>query len=144
MNSFQNMTNFKEITNAISIAENLLISDSKLYESIFAKNDWKYDKIKSGAEVAYNLVEIQRKPIHVLTYKPWNPWTKAIGYFDGKAIHINTRKLPFMTTVEIAANLVHEYAHYCGYSHGSNFKTGFKCKYSVPYFLSENIEKWIQ
>jgi hypothetical protein len=138
---FVNNTIHKEIDQAIKLAESLLNIESPMIDSVRDKDDWKYNSGGSIA-IASNLLK-EHSPIQVYTYKPKLPWSKAIGYFDGKAIHINSRKLPFMTTVEIASNLIHEYAHCCGYSHGSNFKTDFKCKYSVPYFLSSNVEKWI-
>lgn len=140
---FLNMTTSKEIVDAIKLAEMLLVPYTSLFESVNRKDDWKFDHIQNGTEVSWNLCVKQRSPIPVFTYKPFNPFTKAIGYFDGKAIHINSRKLPFMTTVEITGMLLHEYAHYCGFTHGNNFKTDFKCKYSVPYFLSENASRWL-
>lgn len=140
---FKNNTIFKEIDTAIAMAESLLQFESILDEHVSLKHDWKYDRITSGKSVSNNLIGTLRNPIHVFTYKPFNPWTKAIGYFDGKAIHVNIRKLPGMTAKEIASNLIHEYAHYCGYTHGNNFKTKEKCLYSVPYFLSSNVERWL-
>lgn len=140
---FQNMTTSREIAEAIKLADILLLPYTGLFESVKAKDDWKFDSVRIGMDVAWSLCVSKRPSIPVFTYKPFNPFTKAIGYFDGKSIHINSRKLPFMTTVEIAANLIHEYAHYCGYTHGSNWKTEEKCLYSVPYFLSENISKWL-
>lgn len=133
------------VREAIKNAEKLLSSDSKMIEEIRNKSDFKYDS-GGGEWVAWVLLK-ERPPIDVQTYKPKNPWTKAIGYFDGVSIHINSRKLPYMTIEDITANLCHEYAHYAGFHHGkgwgSNKKTLDKCLYSVPYFISENILKWI-
>lgn len=140
---FQNNTIHREIDQAIELAEDLLNMGSNLSTSLAVKNTWKYDNIKMGITVVENLIIVKRKPIQVLTYKPRIPWSMAIGGFKNGHIQINIKKLPYMTTVEIAANLLHEYAHYCGYSHGNNFKTKEKVQFSVPYFLSENVSKWI-
>lgn len=146
MKRFKNNTIHKEIDQAIALTESLLQPESILDEAVTLKKDWRYGASQYGippVPVAWNLILNKRPPIDVYTYKPKIPWSKAIGYFDGKAIYINVRKLPFMTTVDIAANLIHEYAHYCGYKHGSNYKTKEKCLYSVPYFLSENVARWL-
>lgn len=140
---FFNMTASKEVNDAVKLAGMQLLPYTKLFEAVSNKDDWKYDNIQNGSQVSWSLCVTERKPLPVFTYKPFNPFTKAVGYFDGKAIHINSRKLPFMTTVEIASNLIHEYAHYCGFTHGSNYKTKEKCLYSVPYFLSENLSRWL-
>lgn len=143
MNRFLNMTSNQEIKFAIGQANNLLMAGSNMIEDIFKKNDWKFNS-GSGASIAMNLLTL-RAPIQVFTYRPFNPLTRAIGYYDGKAIHINIRKLPDLTHLEIVSNLVHEFSHHAGYSHGSNWKTEEKIKYSVPYYLSENIRqgKWL-
>lgn len=140
---FQNNVTDKKVAEAIKIADALLLGQNKLHEELKQKHDWKYDQIKDGYEVAFQLFKL-RAPIQVFTYKPLNPWTSAIGYFDGKAIHINIRKLPGMTVKSIVGNLLHEYSHYCGFTHGNNYKTKEKCLYSVPYFISENVHRWIQ
>jgi len=138
---FDNRTVNKEIDSAISSALYLLRPTSKMIMEIENKNDFKFNS-GLGEEVAKKLLEL-REPLKIFTYRPMNPWTKAVGYFDGESIHINVRKLPFMSIVDITANLLHEYAHYCGYSHGNNYKTKEKCLYSVPYYISENIGKWL-
>lgn len=138
---FDNRTIDAKIDIACFEASKLLTAMSKMMLEIEDKNDFKYESGK-GQEVYKNLL-ITRQPIKVFTYRPFNPWTSAIGYFDGESIHINIRKLPLMSIVDITANLLHEYAHYCGYSHGNNYKTKEKCLYSVPYWISENIGRWL-
>lgn len=135
---FKNNVIDKNVAHAIKEVESLLTPDSTMIKDLSAKNDFQYE---SGGMVHLVLLE-QRQPIPVFTYRPWNPWTKAIGYFDGKAIHINITKLDKFDFKELCGLLLHEYAHYCGFKHGNNFKTEHKCKYSVPYYLSENITKW--
>lgn len=135
---FINNTYDLEINRAIDNAEKLLTLYSKMANDLTLKNDWKYGV---RGDVLKTLL-IERKPIEIYTYRPWNPWTKAIGYFDGKAIHINIKRL-LMDTVDLTGLLLHEYAHYCGYTHGNNYKTEDKCLYSVSYYLSENVEKWL-
>lgn len=138
---FENRTIQPEIAQAIEIAERLLLSMSKMMIELEDKNDWKYNS-GQGKDVVINL-QLRQAPLKVFTYKPINPWSSAIGYFDGFSMHINTRKLPFMSVKDIAANLLHEYCHYAGFTHGNNYKTKDKCLYSVPYYVSENIDKWI-
>lgn len=138
---FVNNTNNATVDRAIKIAEELLKPDSKMMLDLMVKNDWKYD---SGDGIAVvSKIQAPKAPIEVNFYKPWNRWSSAIGYFDGKAIFINIRKFPFMYIDDIVANLCHEYMHYVGFHHGNNYKTEEKCLYSVPYFVSENIKLWI-
>lgn len=141
MKRFQNMTTSTKIDAAIEIAERLLSVGSKMLTEISTKNDFKYNS-GTGLDIAVDL-RITREPVKVFTYKSFNPWSAAIGYFDGKAIHINIRKLPNMDAIDVARNLCHEYSHYCGFGHGNNYKTKEKTLYSVPYFISENLQKWI-
>lgn len=150
MKRFKNMTFHEEITLAIKSAERLLDFGSPMIEHIRKKNDFKYDS-GSGYNVSLTLL-IPRKEILVFTYSPKNPFSAAIGYFDGKAIFLNARKLPSMHIQDIVANLVHEYAHYCSYHHTdpgfwgkrrANYKTDHKCQFSVPYYLSENVGRWL-
>jgi hypothetical protein len=141
MKRFENRTNQSKINAAIEIAEKLLNIDSKMLGEIAFKNDFKYNS-GVGFVVANALIK-ERPLIPVFTYKSFNPWSAAIGYFDGKAIYVNIRKLPSMDAIDVAKNLCHEYSHYCGFGHGNNYKTKEKTLYSVPYFISENLQKWI-
>jgi hypothetical protein len=138
---FQNNVIDKKVAQAITEAERLLQKESDLILNVTLKNDFKYNS-GLGENVAMELLK-ERPPLPVFTYTPWNPWSRAIGYFDGKAMYLNLRKLPSMSIEEIAANLIHEYSHYAGFRHGSNYKTREKCLYSVPYFLSSNTGKWL-
>ena len=138
---FKNCTLDPKIAEAIKTAELLLTDISPMINDIRYKNDFKFNS-GSGAQVAANLLLMQA-PVKVFTYKPFNPWSSAIGYFDGESIHVNLRRLPSMSKVDVTANLLHEYAHYCGLTHGNNYKTQEKCLYSVPYYISENISSWI-
>lgn len=138
---FENNVLDKNVSRAVFCANSLLQHESILDEAVYLKNDWRYDDIALGSSVSFNLMS-DKKPLPIYTYKPLNPWTKAIAYYDGKAIHFNIRKLSSLTVTEITGTLLHEYSHYCGFTHGSNWKTKEKCLYSVPYFLSENVSKW--
>jgi hypothetical protein len=141
MKRFQNLTNQQKISDAILIAENLLSFKSNMMTEIKLKNDFKYGS-GTGENVFQELYK-DHPIVNIYTYRSFNPWSAAIGYSDGKAIYTNVRKLPSMSVVDVVGNILHEYAHYCGFSHGNNYKTEEKCLYSVPYYLSENIEKWI-
>lgn len=140
---FDNRSNDPKIKEAILKATELLWNiSSPMIESISKKNDWKYNS-GTGEEIAVKLALLFCKPLPVFTYRPKNPFTRAVGYYDGKAMHINIKKLAYMEHKDIVANLLHEYAHHCGYGHGNNYKTQEKCLYSVPYFISENVGKWL-
>jgi hypothetical protein len=138
---FRNCIISHEINHAIKQVEKLLNVDSSMIKELQSKNDWRFNSGTSG-EVIVKLLE-DREPINVYTYRPWNPFSKAVGYYDGKAIHISVKALESFNFEKLCGLLVHEYSHYCGFSHGNNYKTDEKCKYSVPYFLSENITKWV-
>lgn len=141
MKRFQNQTNQSKISDAIVIAESLLVYNSKMLVDVSKKNDFKFESGK-GVEVSLALYASQ-SIVNVYTYKPFNRWTSAIGYSDGKDIFVNIRKLPERSVLDVAANLLHEFAHHAGFKHGNNFKTQEKVDFSVPYYLSENILKWI-
>jgi hypothetical protein len=137
---FKNCVIDNNIPHAIKQVEKLLEVDSLMIKELQSKNDWKFNSGTAG-EVIVKLLE-EREPIKIYTYRPWNPFTKAIGYYDGTAIHININKLDSFDFKELCGLLLHEYAHYCGFKHANNFKSKEKCLYSVPYFLSENIDRW--
>ncbi len=138
---FNNKIVNPKLDEACKIADDLLQTGSKMIEEVSKKNDFKYDS-GMGMFIALNLIRV-REPIKINSYKPFYPFTKALGYFDGEAIWINIRKMEVLAVNDLVGLLLHEYAHYCGYKHGNNFKSKDKCITSVPYFLSENIAKWI-
>jgi hypothetical protein len=138
---FTNKTGNNDVTMALITAHVLLTDGSKMINEIRVKNDFKYGSGR-GALVASRLLD-QRLPIEVFMYRPWNPWTAAVGYFDGEAIHVNSRKVGSFNLVDIVGLLLHEYGHYCGFYHGNNYKTQEKCLFSVNYFMSENVGKWV-
>lgn len=144
MPKFQNRTNYIAITNAVKAADKLFDPFSPMMRELQHKNDWGYDS-GSGNEVRQRLMG--GDIIGIYTYRPWNPFTKAIGYFDGTNIHINIYKLPKLTHKELVGLLLHEGAHGAGFNHGTgpfrNYKTKHKCLYSVNYYMSENVGKWL-
>lgn len=112
-----------------------------MMNEILFKNDFKYDS-GTGYQVAKKISECS-KVAPVFFYKPKNPFTRAMGYSDGKAIYLNSRKFKDFCFNDLVGLLLHEAAHLYGFSHGSNFKTKEKCEASVPYYLSENVGRWI-
>lgn len=78
--------------------------------------------------------------VRVLGYKPFNPFSKVVGYtvhdddLTNDTIYINLRKLPSMSPQEVAGNILHECLHLINFGHGSNKLTKDKRK-SVPYFF---------
>jgi hypothetical protein len=138
---FRNCIISNEIDHAVKQVEKLLTPESTMIKELIGKDDFKYGA-KYGADVVTKLLEY-RDPINVYSYKPFNPFSSAVGYFDGKAIYISTKALNTFDFEKFCGLLLHEYAHYCGFKHGSNFPSGDKRKFSVPYYLSSNITKWV-
>lgn len=136
---FRNCVIDKEIGLAIKECETLLVEGSNIMEEIKTRA-FKFDS-GLGHQIVTNLLS-QRPPVSVFVYKAKNPWSAALGYSDGKSIYINTRKLP-INKRDLVGLLLHEYSHYCGYSHGNNWPSEEKNVYSVPYFISSNIARWI-
>jgi hypothetical protein len=136
---FRNCVIDKEIGLAIKECELLLAENSNIMEEIKVKA-FKFNS-GLGPQIVLNLLK-ERPPISVFVYKTKNPWSAALGYSDGKAIYINTRKLP-INRRDLIGLLLHEYSHFCGYSHGNNWPSEEKNIYSVPYFISSNISRWI-
>lgn len=138
---FRNCLISNEVNHAIKQVEKLLTEDSSMIKELSTKNDFKYGS-GVGESVVKKLLK-EREPINVYSYRPWNPLTKAVGYYDGKYIHINVKALATFDFEKLCGLLLHEYSHYCGFSHGSNWKDKEKVLYSVPYYLSENITRWV-
>ena len=136
---FLNKTDSLIIDTAISDAESLLKPNSPVFKDILNKNDWKYDS-GPGADIVARLI-MPKPPIEVFYYKPIYPWSAALGYYDGESIHINYRKV--LNHSAIVGLLLHEYAHYCGFKHANNYKSKDKVLFSVPYWLSENVNKYL-
>lgn len=137
---FRNNIIDPKVNEAVKIANDLLTAGSSMIDHISNKEDFKYNS-GHGIQVALNLILV-REPIDIYVYKPFYPFSKAIGYYDGECIWINSRKMQVLDISNLIGLLLHEYAHYCGYKHGSNYKSKEKCLYSVPYYLSENIKLW--
>lgn len=137
---FENCTLHHNISHAIEQVEKLLHPSSKMIKELSQKNDFKFNS-GLGSDVVLRLLTLG-KTLKIFTYRPWNPFSRAMGYYDGKAIHININKIDSFDYGEICGLLLHEYAHHCGFAHGNNFPSKEKNLYSVPYFLSTNITKW--
>lgn len=141
MSRFDNRTLDKSINAAIIVANYLLYGSSNMMEELSNKNDWRYNS--GDGELVFLKIVNYKGITPVFFYKPFNPWTKAMGYSDGKAIYLNSRKFKDFSFNDLVGLLCHEYLHMVGFSHGNNYKTEEKCLYSVNYFVSENIGKWI-
>ena len=138
---FVNLTSYRCLAAAIDAAERQLSPNSRMMSELVSKNDWKYGA-GTGEEVSRQLLKCQ-KIVGIYTYRPWWPWSKACAYFDGRAIHLNRYKFKKLTFEQVVGILCHEYAHAAGFTHGNNYKTAEKCLYSVPYYVSENIGRWL-
>lgn len=141
MSKFDNRTLDKSINAAIVISNNLLGLHSEMLHDISNKDNFKYNS-GTGDEIVNKILKCN-KIAPIFFYKPFNPFTKAIGYSDGKAIYLNSRKFKDLSFNDLVGLLCHEYLHMVGFGHGNNYKTEEKCLYSVNYFVSENISRWI-
>lgn len=138
---FQNNVINKNVAAAIVDAERLLRPESKMMQELRLKNDFKYNS-GTGEEV-YNKIVNCDVIAPVFTYRPFWFRSKVLGYADGKAIYLNLYKLDKLNHTEVVGLCLHEYLHMAGFNHKSNFKTQDKVLYSVPYFVSEGISRWI-
>ena len=141
---FRNCVISKEVPRAINDATSLLFAYSPMIRELKElKNHFKYDTPENFVEMLLST----KKIINVYTYRPKNPWSKVIGYYSEGKIHLNLKKLPTMDHYELVGFLLHEYAHYSGLNHGTgftrNYVTDDKLIYSVPYYLSQNVKRWI-
>ena len=73
--------------------------------------------------------------ISVKSYRTRNPFSSVVGYFDGKTIWVNTRKID-MPLEDRTANIWHELSHAMGWQHKGNRVTEFNLK-TVPYLGSK-------
>lgn len=139
---FHNRTLSKEINGAIIKANDLFNPESLMMKELLFKNDFKF-----GSGTGYQVckkIDLCEIVAPVFFYKPRNPWTKAMGYSDSNGIHLNSRKFQWFSHSALVGLLCHEWLHFGPkFSHGNNYKTKEKCLYSVNYFVSENIEKWL-
>ena len=143
MNRFENRTLDKGINAVIIKANELLYPNSNMLRELIDKNDFKF-KSGDGKDVVNKIVYC-KAVAPIFFYKPKNPFTRAMGYSDGKAIYLNSRKFKDFSFNDLVGLICHEYLHMVGFSHGNNYKTAEKCLYSVNYFVSESISqgKWI-
>lgn len=139
---FVNMTNNASLNEAAQKAEMLLEPGSKMLWELWHKDDFKYETEKNGDHYL-KLIE-NREPVKILTYKPLWRFTSAIAMTSGDgAIHFNIYKLDKTSLASKVGTILHEYAHICGFKHGNNYRTKEKDQFSVPYYLSSNVEKWL-
>lgn len=137
---FDNRTIEPRVYKAIMDAEYLLLPDSKMMAELAVKDDFAFNS-GTGKEVVHKIVNCNKKAA-VYFYKPFNPFTKALGYSDGKDIHLNVRVFDKLSHNDLVGLLCHEWLHFL-FSHGNNYKTEFKVKFSVNYFVSENVSRWL-
>lgn len=132
-----------KLYSCIVSAELKLTENSDMIKYVRSRNDWKYNS-GTGERVATELLK-KRTPVSVYVVKKTRK-TSAIAYFQNGDIYLYADYLEAADEKSIVATLIHEYAHHCGFNHyssfgTSNFKTKHKVKYSVPYNLSDSIEK---
>lgn len=141
MKRFKNNVISKKVAEAIIVAERLLLSDSAMISELQGKDDFRFNS-GNGFEICHKILACT-VVAPVFTYRPKWRFSKAIGMTQNGAIHLNIYKLEALSHVELTGLLVHEYFHMCNFGHGNNYKTAEKVKFSVPYFASENISRWL-
>lgn len=76
-------------------------------------------------------------------YRPFNIFTKAIGYFEGRTCHINTRKMN-MSLEDRTETIFHEICgHGSGYQHKGNYVTSFNLQ-TFPYLGSKLFVEYLK
>ena len=148
---FENRTGSTRIGLAIIEAEKLLEPMSEMMLELRNKNDWRYDS--GTGEQVHAKILAKREALRVNLFRYRNPFSKAIGHYSGGPdAYFNERLVDSMPITGIIANLLHERMHFCGFHHQdpgwlgarrANVKTPEKCAYSVPYFISENVGRWL-
>jgi hypothetical protein len=141
MKLYDNRTISPRIAGAIHAATNLFNHQSNMMQELREKDDFKFGS-GSGYEITEKIKSFN-KTIPVFTYRPWNPFTSALGYSKNGKIYINVRKLDSLEFSDLVGLLVHEMLHSIGFSHGSNYPSEEKNMFSVPYYCSSNIQRWI-
>ena len=149
---FQNMTIHPFITDAVKVAEYIIegkVLYQKLKEKHYSREWFKYDT-GTFTDVVTKL-KSNHSPISILTYDPGYK-SKSIGYYQDSEIYLNVRTIHSLKSFEIVGFLLHERAHFLGFHHvdkgwwgkiRANYKTANKCKYSLPYWLSENVRELV-
>jgi uncharacterized protein YjaZ len=148
---FINNTSIYALSEAAQVAHQLIEDrDSKLHDSLVSKAFFYWSKNNDQKEWCHGQdasARLRNGPVNikVFTYRPLNPFTRAIAMTDGGgSIHFNIYKLKSMSFVDdLVATICHEYGHLCGFGHGNNYKTNYKCEWSLPYYLSENASGWL-
>jgi hypothetical protein len=147
---FINMTNIGALNEATQAAHQLIEDrDSRLHVSVLSKAFFYWAKNNKESETCYGRdasARLRNGPmnIKVFTYRPLNPFTRAIAMTDGDgSIHFNIYKVNKLSTADLVSTICHEYGHLCGFGHGNNYKTNYKCEWSLPYYLSENVSRWL-
>ena len=140
-NHYDNRTINPKIAKAINAANELLDYQSGMMQELAEKDDFKFNS-GTGGGIVYRIRSFNQE-VPVFTYRPWNPFTAALGYSQRGNIYLNKTKIDSLEFSDLVGLLCHEILHTIGFSHGNNYKTEEKCLYSVNYFVSENIKKWM-
>ncbi len=119
-------------------------SREKVYKKIMSGND-KFTKefeddsnIKGDRDIDIWVHPFKTKPSVVgatrkKTYKSW------INVVNLEERAITNERSPFVTVIEVAMNLIHEYCHNLGYNHRGNKHDKHNNLYSVPYAVSQIV-----
>jgi hypothetical protein len=143
---FENRTDSVYLDNFIQDATMLLLPHSKMTKELWHKNDWRYNSGTFGT-VVLNKLLLDSAPVSVHIV-PKKRKTSAVAYTQNGEIFLYDDYIVNGLRENIVGTLLHEYAHCQGFNHfsffgTSNYKTKAKCLYSVPYFLSENVSRWL-
>lgn len=145
MNRFINNSTNRLLSEYIQDATTLLLPNSVMIADLKNKNDWRYNS-GNGLNVAVKLMQAGNAvPVYVV---PKTRNTSAVAYFQNGKTFLYADYVESASQEDIVGTLLHEYAHHQGFNHfsswgTSNYKTQEKCLYSVPYYLSSNVKKWL-
>jgi hypothetical protein len=135
---------------AITVANQFLKGERGFFDEVRQIPAFDYSKhVATGKPVSGKEVveELSRKvDVTVQTYKPWNPWTRALAKtLPGTVIYLNARTLD-RSVPSLVATLIHESVHIAdnaqkalSFGHGNNYAAGKEN--SAPYKLDAIAER---
>jgi len=91
----------------------------------------------------YGIQVVPPRTFTVEEYKPWNRFTKAVGYAKYPKIYVNHYKMDKMFASDFVQLLAHETMHLIGYKHKGNYVTQYNLK-TVPYVIGSLAEAWVK
>ena len=120
----------------------------ELFKELEKKMD--FDMSNCRGRFIAQIIRDYRSTTQIKTYRPWNPWSKALAYVSPKepnVIYINSRRLN-RSIASIAGSIAHETIHVldnkytdANFGHGNNSPKGKEN--TVPYWIGRRVKELI-